>query len=118
MIQLNKYPSKFIGTFFLGIFISFLIISITHNHSYQLLDSDQNISQLNSDSIIDLHLGEGINCLVHSFANSIYSGKLKNEVLTENISDKTIYEIIEFSHFPSDLKFSNQFRGPPIKISL
>jgi len=117
MFKISNISQKNISTIFLGIFLSFLVISITHSHNYQIISAEGNFSAKNDSYLTDQYLDNELNCLIHSFSNSIFSGIANAESLVAYSTKENIYRTISISHLSSELQFSNHLRAPPLKVS-
>lgn len=117
MIKISEIPIEKIKKITFYLFLSFLMISIFHDHNFDIGLNDETInSSASSSESIDHFIDSELNCVLHTFNNSI-----SFEYLDQQISnDIKIQFFLNHKNYllPSELyNITYQLRGPPNLLS-
>ena len=112
MLNISKISSTNSKYLFLGIFLSFLIISFSHSHHFSLSNTSQVSDNSSSRDISDKFLNSEFNCIIHTFLNHIQvqdSFQFSDQIYNNEIILKYYY------HFYSSFYnlTTKQLRAPP-----
>ena len=112
MIKFSTKNIEKINLLFLGIFFSFLFLSFSHTHQYELFTSSKVLPTHNHSEIVDLFLDSELNCTIQSFGNSIeVIGDIVFSGIITSI-DRTFVNSYKFYHY-SDFSSLKDLRAPP-----
>jgi hypothetical protein len=117
MLNFTEHSKQISAKIFLVIFIAFLLISFSHGHNFDIrLNSPYSINQTHDNLSPDIFITEHLNCIIHSFANSIKLDSnfdILESILRSKEIAKLVYNQFYYSPFNST---SNQLRAPPVEL--
>ena len=116
MINISKISKKFSQVLFLGIFISFLTISISHSHHFSFHNTSQFTSESSSDHLADLFLDSELNCAIHFLNNSLFGYSESLELSNDLFPQDQHFTLKVFNKSLTKQFFQFSLRGPPIQI--
>lgn len=114
MIKISQIQIKTVKKLLFYSFLSFLIISILHNHKYVMRIDSVILSDFEKSSEkADHFLDSDLNCIIHTYSNTI-SIDFEN-IKTENIFLNLNVITQQKDNLPIATFYSaNKLRGPPL----
>lgn len=114
MIKISKISKAFTHYLFLTIFVSFLSISVTHHHHFNIRYDQSQIFDQNNTENVSFHLNSyDSKCLIHVFNGSILN--IDNSISSNGIVPETkdYYSPI-FKNLSKQEILQFNLRAPPI----
>ena len=111
---LSKNIRKIYSIIFLGIFLTFLGLSFSHTHHFNIsYNLETNVDSQKSNKIQDIFLNSASNCILHTFANSLKIDKTFR--LSENVSKLDLTIVVPLTQYYTNnlSELTHLLRAPP-----
>ena len=111
---LSKNMRKNYSILFLSVFLTFMGLSFSHTHHFNLsYNVETNVDLPTSNKFSDIFLNSASNCIIHTFANSLKIDKTFK--LSENVSKLDLTIVLPLTQFYTNnlSELTHLLRAPP-----